>query len=92
MFNRTIPAQPRLPLLLLSLLVAGAFLVGTAAAQKPDFVGKPDFAGKGAGKADKGDRGRSDKALEHAKSQGKGKKKGIGNRDKKGKGKGKGKD
>lgn len=85
MFKRTIPAQPRLPLLLLSLLVAGAFLVGTAAAEKPAFAGKPDFAGKGADKADKGDRGRSDKVLEHAKSQGKCKKKGIGNRDKKGK-------
>jgi hypothetical protein len=84
MFKRNIPAQPRLPLLLLSLLVAGAFFVGTAAA-KPAFAGKPDFAGKEANKAEKGDRGRSDKALEHAKSQGKGKKKGIGNRDKKGK-------
>ena len=84
MFKRTIPAQPRLPFLLLSLLVAGAFLVGTAA-EKPAFAGKPDFAGKGADKADKGYRGRSDKALEHAKSQGKCKKKGIGNRDKKGK-------
>ena len=71
MFKRTIPAQPRLPLLLLSLLVAGAFLVGTAAAEKPAFAGKPDFAGRGADKADKGDQGRSDKALlEHAKSQG----------------------
>ena len=69
MFKRTIPAQPRLPLLLLSLLVAGAFLVGTADAEKPAFAGKPDFAGKGADKADKGNRGRSDKALEHAKSQ-----------------------
>ena len=84
MFKRTIPAQPRLPLLLLSLLVAGAFLVGTAA-EKPAFASKPDFAGKGADKADKGDRGCSDKVLEHAKSQGKCKKKGIGNRDKKGK-------
>ena len=84
MFKRTIPAQPRLPLLLLSLLVAGAFLVGTAT-EKPAFAGKPDFAGKGADKADKGDRGRSDKTLEHAKSQDKCKKKGIGNRDKKGK-------
>ena len=83
MFKRTIPAQPRLPLLLLSLLVAGAFLVGTATAEKPAFAGKPDFARKGADKVDKGDRGRSDKTLEHAKSQGKGKKKGIGNRDKK---------
>ena len=73
MFKRTIPAQPHLPLLLLSLLVAGAFLVGTAA-EKPAFAGKPDFAEKGAYKA-----------LEHAKSQGKVKKKGIGNRDKKGK-------
>ena len=70
MFKRTIPAQPRLLLLLLSLLVAGAFLVGTAA-EKPAFAGKPDFAGRGADKADKGDQGRSDKALEHAKSQGK---------------------
>ena len=70
MFKRTIPAQPRLPLLLLSLLVAGAFLVGTAA-EKLAFAGKPDFAGRGADKADKGDQGRSDKALEHAKSQGK---------------------
>ena len=70
MFKRTIPAQPRLPLLLLLLLVAGAFLVGTDA-EKPAFAGKPDFAGRGADKADKGDQGRSDKALEHAKSQGK---------------------
>ena len=79
--------RSRFPLLILSVLAAGALTIGGAAAQKPDFAGKPEFAGKGAGKAAKGERGRSEEALEHAKSQGKGKKKGIGKSGKKGKGK-----
>ena len=85
MFQFLLSYRFRLPLLILSVLAAGALTIGGAAAQKPDFAGKPEFAGKGAGKAAKGERGRSEEALEHAKKQGKGKKKGIAKRDDKGK-------
>ncbi|MCH7864577.1 MAG: hypothetical protein IIC56_05110 [Proteobacteria bacterium] len=87
MFPFILSYRSRFPLLILSVLAAGALTIGGAAAQKPDFAGKPGFAGQGAGKADKGERGRSEEALEHAKKQGKGKgkKKGIAKRDDKGK-------
>ena len=85
MFPFILSYRSRFPLLILSVLAVGALTIGGAAAQKPDFAGKPGVAGQGAGKADKGERGRSEEALEHAKKQGKGKKKGIGKRDEKGK-------
>jgi hypothetical protein len=68
-----------------ALLLATALSIAPAAAQKkPENVGKPDFAGKGAGEAEKGERGRSDAAKEMARERGQGEKKGLAKQENKG--------